>query len=117
MKKYNDLNYFHRTNVERVFEEYYFDLRIYRWMNRNKNFLFTVIGFFFAWGIVTALFGRFAIIQCWFWIVFPLVVLGAIDHFVIGLRIRKILNVLKKYYSTDITKSELLLICKDILPK
>ena len=104
-----------RGDVRWVFYEKYFDLGIYRWMVRKKASLFVLFGGAFVGSIVRAFMHDFNYIQVWFWVSFPLVVLGGIDHIIIGRRTRLILRILKDQYGIEINQSELIETCRDLI--
>ena len=104
-----------REVIRSVFKDKYFDLRIYRWMVRKKASLFVLFGGAFVGSIVRAFMHDFNYIQVWFWVSFPLVVLGGIDHIIIGRRTRLILRILKDQYGIEINQSELIETCRDLI--
>jgi hypothetical protein len=104
------------NRIKKVFSEEYFDLKIYRWMNRNKKLLKALFGISFIAVFSIALMGQSWPIAFWFFAFFGAITLGGIDHFVIGLRLKRII---KKLDSEGISVGlvELLDICSDIVPQ
>lgn len=104
------------NRIKKVFSEHYFDLGIYRWMNRNKTILKGVLGISFIAVLSIALMGQSWPIAFWFFAFFGIITLGGIDHFIIGLHLKKII---KKLDSEGISVGlvELLNLCEDITPK
>ena len=98
-----------------AFRAKYFDLGIYRWMVRNKHLVLPFLGIWFFWSIVLCFLGRYLLIQVWFWFSFPLVVLGGIDHMIIGFRLRLILRILEDVYRIEIPQEELIETCRDLI--
>jgi len=103
--------------VRKIFLESYRDLGVYRLMNRWSPLFLMVLGGTFFMGLGFAFLGLYQFIQTWFYTAFPVIVIGGFDHFLIGLSIKRALNTLSEGYSIEITKKQLLDICKDILPK
>ena len=104
------------NRIKKVFKDEYFDLGIYRWMNRNKNILKSsfLISFIAVFSI--ALMGQSWPLAFWAFGFIGTIALGGLDHFVIGLGLKRILN---KLESEDIKISldNLLDICSDIIPQ
>jgi len=104
------------NRIKEVFNEYYWDLGIFRWANRNKN----PIKASFAAALILALYWSY-IYSPWFIAVWAFAFIGiitivGIDHFIIGLRFKKILNKLKEE-GIVIGLRTMLHKCDDILPK
>jgi hypothetical protein len=102
--------------IKTVVSETYSDIGIYRWMNRNKEWLKWIFGLGIPATTVWAMidnswplfgFGMAFIILAW---------AGAIDHFWIGFRLRLAIRRLSKV-GIDISLETLLDTCKDVLPK
>jgi hypothetical protein len=104
------------NRIKKVFSEEYFDLGILRWMNRNSNTLklsfgisfIAVLSMAFIWSSWPLAFWAFAFIG--------LITAGGLDHFIVGISLKRIL---KKLESQDIKLSltELLGICSDVIPE
>jgi hypothetical protein len=102
--------------IREVFVNEYKDLGIYRWLNRNKriikaSFLISFVAVFsiaLVWSSWPITYWAFAFIGT--------ITIGGLDHFIIGLRFRKILNILESE-GIDISLSALLSTCSDILPE
>jgi O-antigen/teichoic acid export membrane protein len=103
------------NRIREVFQQEYKDIGIYRWMNRNKQTLKVVfvVGFILgtilgiagsAWPITIV--GISFIALLWF---------GGIDHFIIGLRFKRMLKKLDNE-GISISLTMLLKTCQDILP-
>lgn len=109
------------TNIERavvrnIFRKHYKDLLVYRWLNRNKHWLQKL---FAASGVVVnflALLEIYTPLIIWAFTFIVTIWLGAIDHFYIGLRFKKILNELEKQ-NINIGLVTLLQICKNEIPE
>lgn len=105
-----------RALVRNTFNKYYKDLFVYRWLNRNKEWLRKL---FVATGIVVnvlALLEIYTPLVVWAFMFIGTIWLGAIDHFYIGLRFKKILKELEKQ-NVNIGLVTLLEICKNELPE
>jgi hypothetical protein len=104
------------NRVKKVFKDVYFDLGIYRWMNRNQKILKAsfLISFIVVFSI--ALMGQSWPLAFWAFGFIGTIALGGLDHFIIGLGLKRILN---KLESEDIKISldTLLDICSDIIPE
>jgi len=104
------------NRIKKVFHDNYFDLGIYRWMNRNKKILKSsfLISFIAVFSI--ALMGQSWPLAFWAFGFIGTIALGGLDHFIIGLGLKRILN---KLESEDIKISldTLLDICSDIIPQ
>lgn len=103
------------NRIKKVFHDNYFDLGIYRWMNRNQKILKAsfLISFIAVFSI--ALMGQSWPLAFWAFGFIGTITLGGLDHFIIGLGLKRILN---KLESEDIKISldTLLDICSDITP-
>ena len=103
------------NRIKKVFHDEYKDLGIYRWMNRNKLFLKVLFLITFIAVFSIALMGQSWPLAFWAFGFIGILFIGGIDHFYIGLRLKRILN---KLESEDIKISldTLLDICSDITP-
>jgi hypothetical protein len=103
------------NRVKKVFKDEYFDLGIYRWMNRNKKILKSSFLISFIAVFLIALMGQSWPLAFWAFGFIGTIALGGLDHFIIGLGLKRILN---KLESEDIKISldTLLGICSDITP-
>jgi len=101
--------------IRRVFASDYKDLGIYRWLNRNKKVLKFSFLISFVAVFSVALMGQSWPIAFWAFAFIGTIALGGLDHVMIGLRLKRILN---KLESEDIKISldTLLNICSDITP-
>lgn len=104
------------TRIKKVFTEKYFDLGIYRWLNRNKNILKTIFGVSFISVFIIALFWSSWPLMFWAFSFIGFITIGGLDHLIIGISLNKIL---KKLESQDIkiSRNYLLEICQDIIPQ
>jgi hypothetical protein len=104
------------NRIREIFSENYYDLGIYRWLNRNKNWIKP----FFAMSLILVL--SLALTCCltpiaiWAFLFIGTISIGGIDHFIIGVSLKKILRVLESE-NIIISLDTLLKICSDILPK
>ena len=104
------------NRVKKVFSEEYFDLGIYRWMNRNQKLLKASFGISFVAVFSIALMGQSWPMAFWAFAFIGIITAGGLDHFIIGLRLKRII---KKLESQDIKigLTELLETCSDIIPQ
>lgn len=104
------------NRVKKVFSEEYFDLGIYRWMNRNQKVLKASFGISFIAVLSIALLWSSWPLTIWAFAFIGIITAGGLDHFIIGLRLKRIL---KKLESQDIKigLTELLETCSDIIPQ
>jgi len=103
------------NRIKKVFHDNYFDLGIYRWLNRMKNWIKPFFAITFVAVLTVALTWSSWPITYWAFAFIGTITLGGIDHFIISLSLKKILN---KLESEDIKISleSLLDICSDITP-
>jgi len=101
--------------IREVFLDEYKDLGIYRWLNRNKKVLKASFLISFVAVFSVALMGQSWPIALWAFAFIGTITLGGLDHFIIGLRLTKILNILESEGIT-INLPGLLEICSDITP-
>ena len=109
----NDIN----NRIRAVFSETYFDLGIYRWTYRNLGVLKPWFSYSLVMVLILALGGiSLWIPAAWFFAFILIIWLCGIDHFIIGLRIRRML---KKLEAENIVVSYhyVLYICRDLLPQ
>lgn len=104
------------NRVKKVFSEEYFDLGIYRWMNRNQKVLKASFGISFIAVLSIALLWSSWPLVIWAFAFIGIITIGGLDHFIVGLSLKRIL---KKLESQDINirLTELLGICSDIIPQ
>jgi len=104
------------NRVKKVFSEEYFDLGIYRWMNRNQKLLKASFGISFIAVLSIAIMGQSWPMAFWAFAFIGIITVGGLDHFIIGLRLKRII---KKLESQDIKigLTELLETCSDIIPQ
>jgi hypothetical protein len=101
--------------IREVFTSNYKDLGIYRWLNRNKKVLKASFLISFVAVLSIALMGQSWPITFWSFAFIGTIFLGGLDHFIIGLRFRRMLNILESE-GISITLSRLLELCSDISP-
>jgi hypothetical protein len=101
--------------IREVFVDEYKDLGIYRWLNRNKKILKGSFGISFVAVLSIAILGQSWPLAIWAFAFIGATMAGGIDHFIIGLRLRKMLIILKEE-EIDISQSLLLDLCSDITP-
>lgn len=104
------------TKIRNVFFQEYRDLGIYRFLNRNKQFLKVAFGMSFVLTLGFALFGYAWPITYWAFAFIGTITAGGIDHFYIGLRFKRMLNRLKDI-GIVISLATLLEVCEDIVPE
>ena len=104
------------TKIRNVFFQEYRDLGIYRFLNRNKQFLKVAFGMSFVLTLGFALFGYAWPITWWAFAFIGTITAGGIDHFIIGLRFKRMLNRLKDI-GIVISLATLLEVCEDIVPE
>jgi hypothetical protein len=105
-----------RALVRNVFNKHYKDLYVYRWLNRNKDWLqklFAVSGVVVN---VLAMLEIYTPLIVWAFTFIGIIWIGAIDHFYIGIRFKKILSELEKQ-NINIGLVTLLEICKNEIPE
>ena len=102
--------------VKKVFNEEYFDLGILRWMERNKKLLKASFGISFIAVLSIAIMGQSWPLAIWAFAFIGLITAGGVDHFIVGLRLKRII---KKLESEDINIGliQLLETCSDIIPQ
>ena len=103
------------NRVKKVFKDEYFDLGIYRWMNRMKNWLKPFFAITFVAVLSMALTWSPWPITYWAFAFIGTIALGGLDHVIIGLRLKRILSILKSEGIT-ISLPRLLELCSDITP-
>ena len=101
--------------IREVFVDEYKDLGIYRWLNRNKKVLKTSFLISFVVVFSIAVLGQSWPIAFWAFAFIGTITLGGLDHVIIGLGLRRILNILKSEGIT-ISLPGLLELCSDITP-
>lgn len=109
----------HELNIKirDTFTANYRDLKVYRWTFRNLPYLkMFYIGFAFVGGVAAIAGITLWIMAAWAFAFIAHIWLAGIDHFYIGLRLKKTLNVLEAD-GIHIGLHTLLDICADILPK
>ena len=102
--------------IREVFVDEYKDFGIYRWMNRNKKVLKGSFGISFVAVLSIAILGQSWPLAIWTFSFIGIITAGGIDHFIIGLRLHRILRVLKSE-GIEISLHKLLDLCSDILPE
>ena len=104
------------TKIRNVFKSQYRDIGVYRWLNRNKRQLKAIYAGAFILTVFWGILGSAWPITFVGLSFIALVTAGGIDHFLIGLRFRKMLRTLAKD-GIVITLATLLEVCGDILPE
>lgn len=104
-----------KKTVRKVFKDTYWDLRIYRWMVKKKKAFLLTMGVAFGIGLTCLVFGDHVPITVAFFVAFPLVVLGGIDHQIIGARLKRMIDILKTYHNIEVGREELVEACRDLL--
>ena len=102
--------------IRKAFQDHYFDLGIYRWMVRNMGWWIILMGSLFSIFLILAFLAIYTPLLTWFWIALTIIIFGAIDHMIIGLSMRRIIQELRNE-DIHVTLYDLLRICHDILPK
>jgi hypothetical protein len=102
--------------IREVFVNEYKDLGIYRWLNRNKRIIKASFLISFVAVFSIALVWSSWPIAYWAFTFIGTITIGGLDHFIIGLRFRTILNILESE-GININLSTLLSTCSDILPE
>ena len=102
--------------IREVFKENYFDLGIYRCLNRNKQFLKVLFLMSFVAVFSMALMGQSWPLAFWAFAFIGTISLGGLDHFIIGLSFKRILKKLESE-KIHMTLPGLLKTCSEILPK
>jgi len=102
--------------IKDVFKEKYFDLGIYRWLNRNKQALKVLFLMSFVAVFSLALMGQSWPLAFWAFAFIGTITIGGLDHLIIGLSFKRILNKLESE-KIHLTLGGLLKICSEILPK
>lgn len=104
------------NRIKKVFSEEYFDLGILRWMERNKNELKTYFCVSFIAVISIAILWSSWPLAIWAFAFIGLITAGGVDHFIVGLSLKRII---KKLDSQDnkIGLEQLLETCSDIIPQ
>jgi hypothetical protein len=103
------------NRIKKVFHDNYFDLGIYRWLNRMKNWLKPFFALTFVAVLSMALIWSSWPITYWAFAFIGTITVGGIDHFIIGLSLKRILNKLESE-NIKISLESLLDICSDITP-
>ena len=101
--------------IREVFVDEYKDLGIYRWLNRNKKVLKASFLISFVVVFSIAVLGQSWPITFWAFTFIGAITLGGLDHVIIGLRLKRILSILKSEGIT-ISLPGLLELCSDITP-
>lgn len=104
--------------IRAVFQKHHKQHSFYRWLVNNKGWVKPAYA-----GLYLFLFGRLTadpsenymgFMYCFF-VGFGAIVIGGIDHFMIGVRYRRILDELEDFHEIFIDLSELLDICGDLI--
>lgn len=111
------MTHFERATVREIFKRNYNDFAVYRWLNRNKDWLRKL---FVASGVIVnvlALVEIYRPLLVWAVLFIGVIWLGAIDNFFIGLRLKKILRICEDVTKKQIGLVKLLEICKNEIPE
>jgi hypothetical protein len=103
--------------VRQVFRDHYHDAKIYRWAERNKRVLKWAFGIPAIPVCAFASFDYFTPLMIWSGSFILIIWAAGLDHFYIGTRLRKILNVLERDHQITIGLYHLLEICKNEIPE
>lgn len=101
--------------IRQVFQEEYWDLGVFRWMNRNKRQLKASFLAAFILCIWWAFIWSSWPIAIWAFAFIGIIWAGGIDHFIIGLRFKKMINVLKAE-GIEVNLIGIQDACEDIMP-
>lgn len=101
--------------IREVFVDEYSDLGIYRWMNRNKKVLKAAFGISFIAVLSIAILGQSWPLAIWAFAFIGTITAGGVDNFIIGLKLKKMLTILKEE-EIEISLTLLLDLCSDITP-
>jgi ABC-type Fe3+-siderophore transport system permease subunit len=104
------------TKIRNVFFQEYKDLGVYRYLNRSKQFLKVSFSISFIAALVIALFGNAWPITWWAFAFIGAITMGGVDHFIIGLRFKRMLRKLNDM-GIVISLATLLEVCEDIIPE
>ncbi len=104
------------TKIRNVFYQEYKDLGVYRYLNRSKQFLKVSFSISFIAALVIALFGNAWPITWWAFAFIGTITMGGVDHFIIGLRFKRMLRKLNGM-GIVISLATLLEVCEDIIPE
>lgn len=102
--------------IQDCWKQNYWDMGIYRWINRNLARLKNIYAVAFVITITLAFLNILAPVVITAASFIVLIWLGGIDHFIIGRRIRRILAELNKQ-GIILNQIGLMHYCKDILPR
>lgn len=103
-----------REVIRSVFKDKYFDLRIYRWMVEEVSLLKLIFGIGYLICFPLCIWTPIPIVLLFF-TSFILVVIGGIDHIIIGSRLRLILRILWDDYKIEVSQQELVETCRDLI--
>jgi len=101
--------------IREVFKEVYWDLGILRWMNRNKRQLKASFAAAFILCVYWAFVSSSWPIAIWAFSFIGLIWAGGIDHFIIGLRFKKMIKKLQGE-GIDVGLTGIQDACEDIMP-
>ena len=104
------------NRIKEVFNEYYWDLGLFRWANRNKKQIKAT----YLAALILTLYWTY-MFSAWFIAGWAFTFIGliwavGIDHFIIGLRFKKMLKQLDKE-GIVVGLQTLLRTCDEVLPK
>ena len=101
--------------IREVFVDEYYDLGIYRWLNRNKKILKGSFGISFVAVLSIAILGQSWPLAIWAFAFIGTIMAGGVDNFIIGLKLKKMLTILEEE-GLEISLPLLLDLCSDITP-
>ena len=102
--------------IREVFQQQYTDLGILRWLNRNKSTIKITLGSTFLATLAIAFLGNSWPLAIWAFMFIGTIWLGGVDHFFIGIKLKRILNTLEQE-GISISLTTLQEICKDVMPQ
>ena len=104
------------NRIKEVFKENYFDLGIYRWLNRMKNWIKPFFALTFVSVFALALIWSSWPIAIWAFLFIGTITIGGIDHLIIGFSLNRIIKKLE-FEHIHVSLPGLLKICEEVLPK
>ena len=102
--------------IRLCWQETYWDLGIYRWITRNLQILKKIFAVSFIVTLILAFLDIVMPVATVGAVFIALIWIAAMDHYIIGRRIRRVLNKLREN-NIMINRIDLLYHCKDIIPK
>ncbi len=103
------------NRIKEVFKENYFDLGIYRWLNRMKDWLKPFFALTFIAVLSLGLTWSPWPITIWAFAFIGTITIGGIDHLIIGFSLKRIIKKLESEH-IHLSLPGLLEICSEVLP-